>query len=73
MKKTSGKKWIQSAIKRPGALTAKAKKAGETTKKGDIKDAWINKVAANRKGKYSARTEKQAQLAKTFSKMRQKK
>jgi len=66
-------KWVQKAIKRPGALTAKAKKAGELTKKGDIKDEWIDKVAANKGGKYSKRTEKQAKFAKTLKKMRKKK
>ena len=29
-KKKSDKKWIQGAIKRPGAFTAKAKKAGKS-------------------------------------------
>ena len=66
-------KQVQKAIKRPGALTAKAKKAGELTKKGDIKDEWIDKVAANKSGKYSKRTEKQGELAKTLKKMRRKK
>lgn len=67
------KKWIQKADIKKGALTKKAKAAGELTKKGDIKDDWIDKVAANKKGKYSKKTEKQAELAKTFKKMRKKK
>lgn len=70
---TKNGKWIQKAVKRPGALTKKAKAAGKLTKKGDIKNSWIDKVAANKKGTYSKRTEKQAELAKTFSKMRRKK
>lgn len=67
------KKWIQGAIKHPGALTKKAKAAGKLNKKGDIKDSWIDKVASNKKDKYSAKTEKQAELAKTLKKMRRKK
>jgi hypothetical protein len=72
MEKKSSK-WIQKAIKKPGSLTATAKKAGELTKKGDIKDSWVDKVASNKKGKYSAKTEKRAELAKTLGKMRKKK
>jgi len=60
------KKWIQKAIKRPGAFKAKAKKAGMSTQ------AFANKVLAN-KEKYDDRTVKQAALAKTLSKMRKKK
>ncbi len=71
-KKSDGN-WIQKAIKKPGSLTKKAKKAGELTKKGDIKDSWIDKVAANKKDKYSKKTEKQAELAKTFRGLRRKK
>ena len=60
------KKWIQKAIKRPGAFRAKAKKAGMSTQ------AFANKVLAN-KEKYDPRTVKQAALAKTLAKMRRKK
>ncbi len=67
------KGWIEDAIKRPGDLTKKAKKAGEISKDGDIKKSWIDKVAQNKGDKYSARTEKQAELAKTLSNMRSKK
>lgn len=66
------KKWIKGAIKRPGALKAKAKAAGQVDKDGDIKKSWIDKVAKNKSGKYSTRTEKQAELAKTLGKMRKK-
>lgn len=65
--------WIKGAIKRPGALKAKAKSAGELQKDGDIKKSWIDKVAKNKGDKFSKRTEKQAELAKTLSKMRKKK
>ena len=55
----ANKKWIQSAIKRPGAFTAKAKKRGMTTKE------FQSKVLKNPE-KYDARTVKQARLAKTL-------
>jgi len=59
------KKWIQKAIKRPGAFTAKAKKRGMTTKE------FSAKVLKNPK-RYDTRTVKQAQLAKTLRKMKKK-
>lgn len=59
------KKWIQGAIKRPGAFTAKAKKAGMTVAQ------YRAKVLAN-PSRYSKQTVKQAQLAKTLGKMRKK-
>jgi len=60
------KKWIKGAIKRPGAFRAKAKKAGMST------SAYAKKVT--KKGsKASARTKRQANLAKTLKKMRKKK
>lgn len=59
------KNWIKGAIERPGAFSAKAKKAGMST------SAYANKVT--RKGsKASERTKKQANLAKTLGKMRKK-
>ena len=59
------KKWIQGAIKRPGAFTAKAKKAGMTV------SAYAAKVT--KKGsKASTRTKRQANLAKTLKKMKKK-
>lgn len=60
------KKWIQKAIKRPGAFRAKAKKAGMSTQ------AFARKVLAN-KDRYDKRTVRQAALAVTLSKMRKKK
>lgn len=71
----AGKKsnWIKGAIKRPGALKKKAKAAGKLAKDGDIKKSWIDKVAKNKSGKFSKRTEKQAELAKTLSSLRRKK
>lgn len=57
------KDWIAGAVKHPGAFTKKADKAGMTP------SAFAKKVTAN-PSKYSATTRKQANLAKTFGKMR---
>jgi hypothetical protein len=55
------KKWIQGAIKRPGALTAKAKKAGQTPM-----------GFASQHKNDPGRTGKQARLALTLRKMSKK-
>jgi hypothetical protein len=60
------KQWIQEAIKRPGALTEKAEKAGMTVKE------YTAKVKANPQ-EYDERTRRQANLASTLSKLRKKK
>ena len=52
-------KWIQKAIKRPGAFRAKAKRAGMST------GAYARKMRTA-----SGRTGKQARLAITLGKMR---
>jgi len=67
-KRAQNKKFIQGAIKRPGALTAKAKKAGALTKGGTIKKSFTLKAA-----KEAGRTGRQARLAITLSKLRKKK
>lgn len=59
----SEKKWMQHAVKRPGAFTAKAKKRGLSV------PAFARQVLAN-KGAYSSLTVKQASLARTFAKSR---
>lgn len=56
-----GKKWIAGAVKRPGAFTAKAEKAG----------SGVHAYAEKEKGA-PGRTGKQARLALTFEKMRHK-
>lgn len=61
------KKFIQSAIKRPGALRAKAKEAGAITKEGTIKKSFIL-AKAKKKG----RTGQQARFAITLAKLRKK-
>jgi len=55
-KKQSKKKWIQGAVRHPGALTKKAKAAGQT-------------VSQYCKGKKKGTTAKQCNLAKTLKGM----
>jgi hypothetical protein len=54
-------RWIQGAIKRPGAFRAKAQKAGMSTQ------AYARKVANDPRA--STRTKRQAALARTLGKM----
>ena len=56
-------KWIQGAIKRPGAFSAKAKAAGKST------GAYASQVLKEG-STASTRTKRQAALAKTLSKIR---
>ena len=62
------KNFIQGAIKRPGALRAKAKRAGALTSKGTIKKSFIMKAA-----KEPGRTGQQGRFALTLAKRRPKK
>jgi len=64
-KKKNDKKWIQGAIKRPGAFTAKAKKAGKSV-------AGMAAAVTKNPSKYSATTVRQANLAKTLRKISRK-
>jgi hypothetical protein len=57
------KKWIQKAVKHPGAFTAKADKAGMSVKE------YAAQVTAN-PDNYDKTTVRQARLAKTLSKLR---
>lgn len=57
------KKWIQKAVKHPGAFTAKANKAGMSVKE------YAAQVTAN-PDNYDKTTVRQARLAKTLSKLR---
>jgi len=60
------KKWIKKAIKKPGAFSGKAKKAGMSTSEFASK-------ALEKDSRASDKTKKQARLAETLSKMRRKK
>lgn len=60
-------KWIKGAIKRPGALTAAAKKAGGVNKQGTLKREWVQSQARSSDPRRSA----QARLALNLAKMRQ--
>lgn len=63
------KNWIKGAIKHKGALTEKAKKANGINKKtGKIKTSFIDKETKSK----NPTTRKQANLAKTLSKLRKK-
>ena len=53
-------KWIQKAIKHPGALTRKAKSAGKS----------VSQIIANPPKGASTQTKRQIALAKTLRKMR---
>ena len=64
-KKNSNKNWIAGAIKRPGAFTRKAKKAGKSV------SGMVAAVTKN-PGKYSKLTVQQANLAKTLKKINKK-
>lgn len=66
------KDWIKGAVKRPGALRAKAKKAGLIKKGEKLSSADLSKMDKKAKAKGDTRTEKQVSLAKTFKKMRKK-
>ena len=59
-------KWIKDAIKRPGAFTKKTEK-----RKLSVKE-FASRVTAN-PDKYDTRTVRQANLAKTLSKLRKRK
>ena len=59
------KKWIQKAIKRPGAFTAKAKKAKKSV-------AGMAAAVTKNPDRYSATTVRQANLAKTLRKISKK-
>jgi hypothetical protein len=60
--KKSDKKWIQGAIKRPGAFTAKAKKANKSV-------AAMAAAVTKNPTRYSKTTVRQANLAKTLRKI----
>lgn len=63
-KKSSGKKWIQKAIKSPGSLTRTASKArGGITKSGKISKSFIQKASKSK----NPTLRKRATLAKTLS------
>ncbi len=65
----SKSKWIQNAVKKPGALRATAARHGAL--KNGIKKSWLKKAAKGQE--VSKKTKKRAQLAMTLSKMRKSK
>jgi len=69
MAKSKDRKWIQKAIKHPGALRAAAKRAGALNKDGTIKVSWLREQA--KKG--NTTIARRARLALTLRKLRRKK
>ena len=65
MAKRKKKRWIQSAIKHPGALKALAKKEGALSKSGKIKSSWLREKARG-----SGTVARRARLAITLRKLR---
>ena len=61
-KKKKDKKWIQGAIKNPGAFTAKAKRAKKTVKQ-------YTKSVLKKGSKSTEKTKRQARLAKTLARI----
>lgn len=61
-------KWIQKAIKRPGALRKKAQAAGATMRSGKIDPEWLTQAA-----KQKGQTGRQARLALTLDRLRRRK
>ena len=59
------KDWISGAIKKPGSLTATAKRAGAIKSDGTIKKSWLKERA-----KGNGKTAKRARLALTLSKIK---
>ena len=60
------KNWIQSAIKRKGALRKKAAKEGAITQKGTINKQWLKKQTHSS----NERLQREARLAETFARLR---
>jgi hypothetical protein len=76
-KKVKTDKWIQTAVKRPGSLTAYAKKVapgngirGAFTKSGTLRVAWLKRIQNDDKSKTRRR---QAQFALNVKKIGRKK
>ncbi len=61
-------KWIQEAIKNPGALTRQAKREGAITKQGTISTKWLRE-----KAKEGGTIGRRARLALTLRKLSKKK
>lgn len=67
MAKVKNKKWIQKAIKKPGAFTKTAKKAGKGVQ------VYASEVVRKKGKGVSKKTYKRAVLAKTLKKISKKK
>ena len=65
--------WIQSAVKKPGALRAVAAKEGLIKGKEKLSSSDLNKLGSQAKKSGNSLLAKRVLLAKTFAKMRKKK
>jgi len=67
-RKKKTRKWIQKAIKKPGALRATAKRAGAL--KDGISVSWLKKQAEKREGKRNkyAQRQKKKNLSQNWEK-----
>ena len=66
-KKPAKKRWIQDAIKNPGALRAAAARAGAINAQGKIDADWLEEQASGR-----GKTAQRARLAMTLRKLAKK-
>lgn len=64
------RKWIQAAIKRPGALRAKARRAGLLKGEEALSASDLNTLKGKAKKRGDTRTLRQIALAKTLKKMK---
>lgn len=63
------RRWIQSAIKKPGALRATAKRMGLVKGDEPLSQADLNKMAAKAKETGNTKLLRRVNLAKTLKKM----
>ena len=68
MARKTKEKWIQKAIRSPGALRAQAAKEGAITEQGTISSSWLKKKASG-----SGTTARRARLAMTLKKLAKRK
>jgi len=67
------KKWIQGAIKKPGALRATAKRAGMVEGKEKLSESDLGRLSAKAKSTGNTKLAKRVNLARTLRKLRKSK
>lgn len=73
MKKAKSKKWIQGAIKHPGALRRTAAKMGLVKKHQKLSNKDLQKLESKAKKSGNTTLARRVNLAKTLKKMRKRK